>query len=130
MKDFCIIDNTDSNILQVIGEALGQAGVNIHGLSLTTLDDTTVIHLAVEDENNTLEALEDTKIKISSISDVYVFDKDKNTVTGKPGSFGEICKKLREYGLQINFGYPAENNRFIFGIDNFEKALQVIEQNN
>ncbi len=33
---------------------------------------------------------------------------------GKPGSFGGIYRLFAESEIRINFGYPAENNRFVF----------------
>ncbi|WP_161154495.1 hypothetical protein [Vibrio eleionomae] len=47
-------------------------------------------------------------------------------MTGKPGSFGGICKLLTDNGLTIKFRYPAENYRFVFGVDNIEKAKQLL----
>jgi len=61
------------------------------------------------------------------VSEVFVFHKDEKQVTGKPGSFGAICRKLAEHGLRIRFGYPAENNRFIFGVNDVAKARIVLE---
>lgn len=127
MKDFCITENESSDLLIRLGVALGRAGVNIEGLCLTSSGDSSIIHFAVEDEGATLKTLEEIKIQVSCVSDVFVFQKDQKQVTGKPGSFGEICQTLKENGINIKFGYPAENNRFIFGIDNIEKAKQFLE---
>ena len=76
-------------------------------------------------ENQTI--FEAIKILVYCLFDVFVFYKDQKQVTGKPGSFGEICKTLKENGINIIFGYPAENNRFIFGVDYIEKAKLLLE---
>jgi len=122
MKDFCIELPVEFYSLVRIGEVLGAAGVNIEGLSVTSFNEQGVIHFVVEDSVTAKSALESAGLKIKAITDVFVLDKDLKGVTGKSGSFGEICKTLRDQGIQINFGYPAENNRFIFGVSDVEKA--------
>ena len=127
MKDFCIEQNINTKNLALIGEMLGAAGVNIEGLCLTTCGELTVIHLAVEDAVTAGRVFEESEIKISEVSDVFVFSKDKKRVTGKPGSFGEICRTLADHGIKINFGYPAENNKYVFGVDDVAKARELLE---
>jgi len=127
MKDFCLEQNTNPGNPALIGEMLGVAGVNIEGLCLTTCEEMTVIHLAVEDAVTTRRVFEKSGIKIRGVSDVFVFSKDKKRITGKPGSFGEICRKLADHGIKINFGYPAENNRYVFGVDDLAKTRELLE---
>ena len=122
MKDFCIEQPIGFDLLVKIGEVLGIAGVNIEGLSMTSFMDQGVVHFVVENTVTAKDALENSGFKIKAITDVFVLDKDLQGVTGKSGSFGEICKILSDQGVQINFGSPAENNRFIFGVSDVEKA--------
>ena len=127
MKDFCIEQNTNTENQALIGEMLGAAGVNIEGLCLITCEELTVIHFAVEDAVTARRVLENSGIKIKGVSEVLVLSKDKKRITGKPGSFGEICRALTDHGIKINFGYPAENNRFVFGVDDLAKAREFLE---
>ena len=127
MKDFCVEQNTNLENLALIGEMLGAAGVNIEGLCLTTCEELTLIHFAVEDAVTARRVLENAGIKIRRVSEVFVLSKDKKQVTGKPGSFGEICRTLADHGIKINFGYPAEHNRFVFGVDDVAKARELLE---
>ena len=110
----------------MIGEVLGAAGVNIEGLCLTRCCDRIVIHFVVEDEVAARRVLEAAGVKIRDVTEVFVLDKDDKKVTGRPGSFGGICRTLEEHGLKINFGYPAENNRFVFGVDEVSKARKLL----
>ena len=89
---------------------------------MTIFEDQAVVHFAVEDAVRAENALGSAGLKIKALTDVFVLDKDQKGVTGTSGSFGEICKTLSDQGIQINFGYPAENNRFIFGVSDAEKA--------
>ena len=122
MKDFCMEQPVEFDSLVRIGEILGAAGVNIAGLSATSFDGQGVLHIVVEDATTAQNAFEKAGLKIKAITDVFVLDKDLQGVTGKSGSFGEICKTLRDQGIKIDFGYPAENNRFIFGVSDVAKA--------
>jgi hypothetical protein len=127
MKDFCVEQNINLENLALIGEMLGVAGVNIEGLCFTSFEELTVIHFAVEDAVTTRRVLKNLEIKIRDVSDVFALSKDQKRITGKPGSFGEICRTLANHGIRINFGYPAENNRFIFGVDDLARARELLE---
>ena len=127
MTDFCVEAGDAPDALALIGEVLGGADVNIEGLCLVSHEGRVVIHFVVEDAVTARRVLEHAAIRISEVSDVFVFHKDEKRVTGKPGSFGAICRKLAEHGLRIRFGYPAENNRFVFGVNDVAKAQILLE---
>ena len=80
----------------------------------------------VNDTASARQVLEDSGIRITEISEVFVLGKDDKGITGKPGSFGEICRTLADHNIKINFGYPAENNRFIFGVDDVKKTQELL----
>lgn len=126
MYDFCIEMTEHPNNLVSVGETLGAGGVNIFGLSLTRCNGRDIIHLAVQDAEAARTALEGSDIKVKAVSEVYVLDKDRKRITGRPGNFGGICRVLAENGVQIGFGYPAEGNRFIFGVDDIERARELL----
>ena len=127
IKDFCLEQNINLKNLALIGEKLGAAGANIEGLCLTTCEEMTVIQFAVENAVTARRVIENSGIKIRRLSEVFVFSKDKKRVRGKPGSFGEICRTLAGHGIKINFGYPAENNRYVFGVEDVAKARKLLE---
>ena len=127
MRDFCIEQYDAPDGLAYIGEILGDAGVNIEGLCLITCDGMHVIHFVVEDAVTTRYVLEKSGIKIRDESDVFILHKDEKRVTGKPGSFGGICRTLADHDIKIKFGYPAENNRFVFGVDDAVNARKLLE---
>jgi len=127
MRDFCVEPGDAPDTLALIGEVLGGAGVNIEGLCVVTHEGRAVIHFVVEDAVTARRVLEHSAIRIREVSDVLLFHKDEKQVTGKPGSFGAICRKLAEHGLRIRFGYPAENNRFVLGVNDVAKARILLE---
>ncbi|MCW8925353.1 MAG: hypothetical protein OQJ84_03775, partial [Xanthomonadales bacterium] len=85
-----------------------------------------VVHLVVDDPGPATQALRNSGIEVHEVSEVFVLDKDRKKVTGKPGNFGGICRALAENGIRVKFGYPAENNKFIFGVDDLEKTRKVL----
>ena len=127
MRDFCIEHDDAPGSLAYIGEILGDAGVNIEGLCLITCGGLHVIHFVVEDAMTARLVLEKSGIRIRDESEVFILHKDEKRVTGKPGSFGGICRTLADHDIKIKFGYPAENNRFVFGVDDVEKALKLLK---
>ncbi len=127
MRDFCVEQDDAPEGLAYIGEILGNAGVNIEGLCLTTCNGLHIIHFVVEDAVTTRFILERSGIRIMDESEVFILQKDEKRVTGKPGSFGGICRTLADHDIKIKFGYPAENNRFVFGVDDVLKARKVLE---
>jgi len=127
MKDFCVELDDSSENLALIGEILGAAGVNIEGLCLTRCNERNVIHFVVEDAVTARRVIENSGIRIRDISEVFVLHKDDKRITGKPGSFGGICRTFADHGIKISFGYPAENNRFVFGVDDVVKARELLE---
>ena len=126
MKDFCVEQDDALDRLARIGDVLGDAGVNIEGLCLTSCGEQHVIHFAVEDAVTARLVLEKSGIRIKEESEVFILHKDEKHVTGKPGSFGGICRTLLDHDIKINFGYPAENNRFVFGVDNVAKVRKLL----
>ena len=127
MKDICVELNSDPKKLALVGEMLGDACINIEGLCIATVDELTVIHYLVENEIDAMRVFENAGIKIRGVSEVFVLSKDQKGITGKPGSFGHICRRLADNGIGIEFGYPAENNRFVFGVDDVEKVCELLE---
>ena len=127
MKDICLELDEASDTLALIGEALGAAGVNIEGLCLAPCEGRHTVHLAVEEAVTAGRVLEESGIPVRCISDVLVLHKDEMRITGRPGSFGSICRMLAGHGIKIHFAYPAENNRYVFGVDPVTKARALFK---
>lgn len=127
MRDFCVELTDGASGLAGLGDLLGSAGVNIDGLSVTECGGRSIVHFVVTDADAARRALSDAGIDVLDDCDVFVLHKDRKQVTGKPGSFGDICRTLAQHGIQIRFGYPAEHNQFVFGLDNIEKARELLD---
>ena len=126
MRDFCIELTDTASGLAGLGDLMGGADVNIEGLSVTECGGRSIVHFVVTDADAARRALSVAGIDVLDDCDVFVLHKDRKQVTGKPGSFGAICRTLADHGVRIRFGYPAEHNRFVFGVDNIEKARELL----
>ena len=104
MIDFCVEQDDAPDSLAYIGEILGDAGVNIEGLCLTTCHGLHVIHFVAEDAVIARLVLEKSGIRIRDESEVFILHKDEKRVTGKPGSFGGICRALADHDIKIKSG--------------------------
>jgi hypothetical protein len=98
-----------------IGEALGQAGVNIDGtFGSGTLGE---IHVLVEDTAAAVRALEQAGFTVGEPRDVLVLD-----IEDRPGAWGEVARRLADAGVNIDFHYLATSARVVVGVDDIDKA--------
>jgi hypothetical protein len=126
VKNLTIILEDRPGTLAQVGETLGKAGVNIEGLCAFPCEGRGLVHLLVGNDKAAKDALENSSILVHEVREVFVFDKNKKQVVGKPGSFGEICRHLANHGININLAYAAENNRFVLGVDDLQKAQDIL----
>ncbi len=107
--------------LAKVGKALGDAGVNIDGLSGVTVAGMGEIHVLVEDSAAAQNALEGAGIQVKAENDVLILD-----VEDKPGTLGEVAGKLGEAGVNLNLAYLATDTRLVLGADDLETARKVL----
>ena len=129
-KDLKIKLENRPGALATIGEALGQAGVNIDGLcgfasDVNAREDRELImhtfHILVEDSVKARAALIAEGIKIEEERDVVI-----PKVIDRPGEIGHICRKLANAGVNIDFLYTITNTRFVLGVDDIEAARKLL----
>ena len=119
MKDIKVVLEDRPGTLADMGEALGNAGVNIEGMC-GPCEGEGVTHVLVDDAAAARAALGKAGIEVQEESDVLVIQ-----VPDKPGVLGEICRRIGDAGVNIDFFYAATNTRIVFGIDDLEKAKSV-----
>lgn len=124
MKDFTIILEDRPGTLADLCETLGNAKVNIEGISGLPCEEKGYVHIVVEDHVTTRQVLEEGGFTIKAERDILVLDIE--AIVGKPGRGGQVLRKLADVDVNINLIYMAEQNRVVLGVDNLEKALSVI----
>ncbi len=105
-----------------LGEALGNAGVNIDGGFGLPCEGVGVIHILVEDAAAARKAAEGAGIEVLAERPVLVFESEN-----KPGSIGKFARKIADAGVNIDLIYLASGDRLVIGADDLDKARAAIE---
>ncbi len=108
-----------------IGEALGNAGINIEGLCGMGLGDRGVIHLLVEDGAAARAALEGAGLTVESESEAIVSEIPGDGVR-TPGTLGKMARAVAEAGVNMRAVYLATNNRAVAVTDDNAKASAAL----
>jgi hypothetical protein len=123
-KDLLLSLEDRPGALADVGEALGNAGINIEGLAGFAIEGRGVAHILVEDAAAARSALESAGIKVEGESDVLLTDMTGDAAT--PGSMGRAARKMAEAGVNVTFGYLATGNRVVIGADDIAKAKAAL----
>ena len=128
MRDLTVILKHVPGELADLGETLGRNDINMEGICGFPLKDEGFIHILVEDGPKTRDILEQAGFKVSDVREVLVLTGHPGTnILGKPGTGGEIARKIGNAGVNIDLIYFAGLNRLIIGVDNLEKAKAALE---
>ena len=107
-----------------VGEALGNAGINIEGLCGVGLGDRGVIHLLVEDGAAARAALEGAGLNVESEAEAIVSAIPGDVRT--PGTLGKMARAVAEAGVNMRAVYLATDNRAVAVTDDNAKALAAL----
>ncbi len=120
-KDLTVILEDRPGTLADMGQALGNAGVNIDGWCGFPCEGKGVIHVLVEDAAGARSALEEGGMQVTGEREVLVLD-----IEDRPGAFGDIARKIADAGVNLDLGYLATNTRLVIGADDLEKAQAAL----
>lgn len=120
-RDFVLIPDDQPGVLARVGAALGDAGINIEGLSAFTGQGKGIVHILVSDAEHALEELSSAGFEVRAARDVVVVD-----IEDQPGKMGEYAEKLADAGINIEQAYIATNNRLVVACDDVEKARGLL----
>jgi len=121
MKDLLVRLEDRPGTLAGMGEILGNAGINIEGISAASYKEASAIHILVEDAAGARQALEARGVEVAAERDVLVLD-----INDRPGALGEIARKLADAGVNIQLVYLATKTRLVLGVDDLEKTRTVL----
>lgn len=107
-----------------VGEALGNAGINIEGLCGVGLGDRGVIHILVEDGAAARAALEGAGLSVESEAEAIVSAIPGDVRT--PGTLGKMARAVAEAGVNMRAVYLATDNRAVAVTDDNAKALTAL----
>lgn len=107
-----------------VGEALGNAGINIEGLCGVGLGDRGVIHVLVEDGAAARAALEGAGLNVESEAEAIVSAIPGDVRT--PGTMGKMARAVAEAGVNMRAVYLATGDRAVAVTDDNAKALAAL----
>jgi hypothetical protein len=107
-----------------VGEALGNAGINIEGLCGVGLGDRGLIHVLVEDGSAARAALEAAGLTIEGEAEAIVSPIAGDVST--PGTLGTMARAVAAAGVNMRAVYLATNNRAVAVTDDNAKALAAL----
>jgi hypothetical protein len=107
-----------------VGEALGNAGINIEGLCGIGMGDRGVIHLLVEDGGAARAALEAAGLMVESESEAIVSELPPDVDT--PGTIGQMARAVANAGVNMRAVYLATKNRAVAVTDDNDRAREAL----
>jgi hypothetical protein len=123
--DLTVVLEDRGGQLAHLGEALGDAGVNIEGFCATTHDGTGVVHVLVENAIVAQNALILADLKVEGEADAIVVDLSDEA--DRPGALGRLAGRIAGAGVNISIAYLATRDRAAFVTSDNERARGAIE---
>jgi hypothetical protein len=121
MKDLTVGIEDRPGRLADLGEATGNAGINLEGIC-GAREDGGVVHILVQDETAARAALSDAGFEVGGERDVLVID-----VEDRPGSMGEVARRIGDAGVNIELVYTTFGEvRLVLGVDDIDKARAAL----
>lgn len=124
-KDLTIILEDRPGELARLGQATGEAGVNIEGMCALTGEGRGVIHILVSDEKASIahKALEDAGMGVVDEREVLVTD-----IKDRPGTLGELARRLAEANVNIELVYTTFGGvRVVIATDDLDAARAALD---
>jgi hypothetical protein len=122
VKDLTITLEDRPGRLADLGEATGKAALNIEGMCATSGGGTAELHVLVEDAVAAREALGSAGIDVDAESDVLVID-----VENRPGTMGEVARRVADAGVNIRLAYAAFGGvKLVLGVDDLDRARSAL----
>src|SRR5439155_16113187 len=107
-----------------LGQATGEAGVNIQGMCAMTGEGRGVIQLLFDDEQagRARKALEDVGLGVADEREVLVID-----IADRPGTLGELARSLGEASVNIEFAYTTFGGvKLVVATDDMDSARAAL----
>ncbi|TMK85890.1 MAG: ACT domain-containing protein [Actinobacteria bacterium] len=111
--------------LASIGEALGQAGINIEGLLGIGFEGRGIIHVCVQDGAGARKALEGAGIKVEGEADAILGPPIQGAET--PGTMGAMARQIADAGINVRAAYLATNSRVVMVTDDNMKLMDLMK---
>jgi hypothetical protein len=123
--DLTVVVDDRAGQLAHLGEALGDAGINIEGFCATTEDGIGIVHVLVENAMVAQNALILADLKVEGETDAVVFDLSDEA--DRPGALGRMAGRVASAGVNISVAYLATRSRGVLVTSDNEKAREALQ---
>ena len=120
-KDLTVVLEDRPGTIADLGEALGEAGINIDGMCGFPCEGKGLMHIMVDDAPGARSAIEAIGFKVISEREVLLLE-----IEDKPGTLGEVARKIANAGVNVDLMYKATRTKLVIGADDLEKAQAAI----
>ena len=124
-RDLTVVLQDRPGELARLGEATGQAGVNIQGMCAFTGEGRGIIHLLFDDSAaaTARRALEEAGMGVADDREVLVID-----VADQPGTLGGLARALGEANVNIELAYTTFGGvKLVIATDDLDSARAALE---
>jgi hypothetical protein len=121
-KDFTIVLENRPGKLAEVGEALGNANVNIDGVCGFHCKGSGVIHILAEDADGARKALETAGLKITKEQKVLLIGAEDH-----PGELGRISRLIADARVNIDLVYLSMKGEVVVAAEDLDKVRSAVE---
>ena len=120
-SDLTVTLENQPGTLAQLGEVLGNAGINIDGISGVEAGGQGVIHVLVQDAGAAREALSGAGIQRGDEREVEVV-----SIVDQPGELGRHLRKVADAGVNVDLVYLATETRLVLGSQDVEGLRRAL----
>jgi hypothetical protein len=107
--------------LAAVGNAMGEAGVNIDGGFGLVVGGQGIMHVLVSDGDAGHRALSDAGFEVRESNDEHVV-----RLEDRPGALGELARRFADAGVNLTVFYLATHTRAVVGADDMGEARKLV----
>ena len=122
-KDLTVVLQDRPGELARLGQATGEAGVNLQGMCAFTGEGRGIIHILVDDAKAAAarQALEEAGMGVADEREVLVVD-----IEDRPGTLGELARSLAEASVNIELAYTTFGVKLVIATDDIDSARATL----
>ena len=122
-KDLTVVLQDRPGELARLGQATGEAGVNLQGMCAFTGEGRGIIHILVDDDKAAVarRALEEAGMGVADEREVLVVD-----IEDRPGTLGELARSLAEASVNIELAYTTFGVKLVIATDDIDSARAAL----
>jgi len=129
IKQISVFLENKSGRLVRIAQVLGEAGINIRGLSIADTSDFGILRMIVDQPDKAITELKDKGI-MATVTEVIAME-----IPDTPGGLAKVLAFMTDAGINIEYLYsfiekPTTNAIIMMRVEQIDKALEVLKNNN